>query len=156
MNSQTIDTLVRATITVEASQARAFETFVNMGAWWPLESHHIGEVQPKSTHIEPRQGGRLYEVGIDGSECDWGRVLAYEPPAFLKLDWQINADWKSDPSFHSPVEIKFIAEGPNRTRVELSHDVAAFGERAAEVRSAIGSQGGWPGLLERFAKAAKS
>jgi uncharacterized protein YndB with AHSA1/START domain len=105
--------------------------------------------------MEPREGGRWYERSADGGECDWGRVLAWEPPHRVVLSWEISADWQPDPSIDTQVEVRFHAEDERTTRVELEHrGLEAFGARADEMRGIFDSGGGWPGLLERFAGAA--
>jgi uncharacterized protein YndB with AHSA1/START domain len=144
---------VRKSIVVEASQARAFEVFTaGFDTWWPHESHHIGDQAPERVVVEDRAGGRCYEIAPDGSECQWGSVVAYEPPERIVIGWQLTADWKFDPDFLTEVEVRFIAEGESRTRVELEQrDLERYGERAGEIRSTVGGEGGWPGLLERFA-----
>ena len=145
---------VRKSITVPASPERAFEVFTaGFGAWWP-RSHHIGASALASAVIEPRAGGRWYERGDDGSECDWGRVLAFEPPKRVLLTWQITADWQHDANFVTEVEVRFIAEGDKSTRVELEHRLLdRYGARAAEMRGIFDSASGWTGLLDKFASA---
>ncbi len=102
--------------------------------------------------IEPRVGGRWFERGENGSECDWGKVLVWEPPLRLVLGWQLNADFKYDPKVVTEVEVRFIADGVNATRVELEHrNLERFGEKGEVLRQKVGSPGGWPLLLERFA-----
>ena len=114
--------------------------------------HHIGKQPARTAVIEPSVGGRWYEQGEDGSECEWGRVLVWEPPHRLVLAWQITADWQFDPSFITEVELRFIPEGTDRTRVEFEHrNLEAFGAKADSVREMIGAPGGWPGILEKFA-----
>ena len=143
---------VRVAVRVNASPERAFEAFaVEFSAWWPLATHHIAEAEAAEAVIEPRAGGRWYERGTDGSECDWGRVLAYEPPTRLALDWQLDAQWAYDPDLHTRVEITFEADGDG-TRVTLEHhDLDAFADAAGAVRSALESEGGWTGLMARYA-----
>ena len=85
---------VRKEIVVEAAAERAFRVFTDkFDRWWPRD-HHIGKAELKEAVLEPRAGGRWYEIGVDGSQCDWGKVLAYEPPRRLLLAWQLNADWQ--------------------------------------------------------------
>ncbi len=84
---------VRKALMVEASAERAFRVFTEkLGAWWPVATHHIGKVPARTVMIEPREGGRWYEQGEDGSECNWGRVLVWDPPRRLVLAWQITSD----------------------------------------------------------------
>src|SRR5260221_9873490 len=95
---------VRKSIVVRASQARAFEVFTaRFSAWWPA-SHHIGAAPYKTSVLEPQVGGRWYEIGEDGAECEWGEVLAWEPPARLILAWRIGADWKFDAALTTEAE----------------------------------------------------
>ena|SRR5579862_3192962 len=148
---------VRKVIKVNASADVAFDVFTaGMSRWWPA-SHSISPTKAalKEVVMEPRAGGRWYEIGEDGSQCDWGHVLAWEPPSRLLLAWQIDGQWRYDPNLVTEVEVRFAPEGADVTRVELEHrDIERFGDAAAAVRNAIDSSGGWGGLLESFAKAA--
>ena len=102
--------------------------------------------------IEPQAGGRWYEQGEDGSKCDWGRVLVWEPPLRLVLAWQINAQWQFDPGVTTEVEVRFIAEGAT-TRVELEHrHLERLGDRAEALRAAFDSPDGWAGVLQAYAQ----
>jgi uncharacterized protein YndB with AHSA1/START domain len=144
---------VRKSIVVKAPQARAFEVFTaRFASWWP-KSHHIGSAEMAEAIIEPRMGGRWYERGVDGSECDWGEVLAWEPPSRVVLSWRINAQFKLDASLDSAVEVRFIAENAATTRVELEHRITAVDAEA--IRAAVDSPNGWGGLLEVYGKAAE-
>jgi uncharacterized protein YndB with AHSA1/START domain len=143
---------VRKSILVNAAQAHAFDVFAKrFDAWWPRE-HHIGKPAMKEAVIEPRAGGRWYEKGEDGSECDWGRVLAWEPPNRLVLSWTVNGKFQTDETVESEVEVRFIAESERATRVELEHRIAA--EDAQTLREAVDSPRGWGSLLEIYAKKA--
>src|SRR5919204_2698522 len=120
MTEQTAELAVRRSITVEAAQDRAFEVFTEgISTWWLLESHHIGSQVPEAAVLEPRSGGRWFERAPDGSECDWGRVIEWEPPHRVLLGWHLGPDWEYDPSESraTEVEVRFIAEGPGTTRV---------------------------------------
>ena len=145
---------VRRSVTVKVSPERAFQAFVgNIGRWWP-RSHAIGGKPLVDAVLEPRAGGRWYEVSDDGSTCDWGKVLACEPPRRLLLAWQIGADWVYDPALVTEVEVLFIAEGEG-TRVELEHrNLERFGAAAPAVAEQIGSDGGWPMILGLYAESA--
>src|ERR1019366_1010761 len=104
MNLHIVPAPVRKTVTVKASQARAFEVFTaRMIRWW-LPDHRLGASPLKDVVLEPRPGGRWYEVDEDGSVCEWGRVLACEPPHRIVLTWQLNAEWKYDPDFVTELE----------------------------------------------------
>lgn len=149
------DLLVRKTITVAATPERAFRVFTEqMSSWWPLASHHIGKADAKAAVVEPFVGGRWFERGVDGSECEWGKVLVWDPPKRVVLAWQISGDWQHDPTLDTEVDVRFVAEGKG-TRVELEHrKLGAFGPRAEEMRGVFESEGGWTGLLAAFAAAA--
>ena len=155
MTRQDTGLVVRKTITVETSQERAFSVFTEgMATWWPLDTHHIGAADAATAVLEPRVGGRLFERGVDGSECDWGRVLVWEPPGRFAFVWQINAEWQPDTSVESEVEVRFVADGPSRTRVELEHrNLESFGAQAESMRETFDGSGGWTSLLQRFADA---
>ncbi|HKN30247.1 MAG TPA: SRPBCC family protein [Roseiarcus sp.] len=139
------------TMTVNASPARAFDVFTGRMIRWWRPDHHIGSSPMKELVLEPRVDGRWYEVGEDGSACDWGKVLAYEPPTRIVLAWQLNQDWKYDASFVTELEVRFVAEG-TATRVELEHrNLDRFGARADALRADLDSQEGWTGALVAFA-----
>jgi uncharacterized protein YndB with AHSA1/START domain len=142
---------VRKSILVLAERVRAFDVFTaGLGRWWPA-THSIGSSPLKEAIMEPRAGGRWFERGEDGSECDWGRVLVWEPPSRVVLAWQIDAQWRFDPNLVTEVEVTFTPEG-DATRVELEHrNIERFGDQADAARAALDSPGGWGGLLERFA-----
>jgi len=147
---------IRKTLTVEATPQHAFDTFTHsFGTWWPIGTHHIAKVAAETAVIEPRAGGRWYERGQDGSECEWGKVLVWEPPSRIVLAWQISGEWAYDAELLTEVEVRFVPEGPNRTRVELEHrGLDAYGESMGDIRDNFNSPGGWPGILEHFATAA--
>jgi uncharacterized protein YndB with AHSA1/START domain len=151
--SATLDA-VRREILVHVPQQRAFTVFTErFDAWWP-RSHHIGGADMREAVVEPREGGRWYERGVDGSECDWGRVLAWEPPSRLVLSWAITPQWgvEPDPERASEIEITFEPEGPDATRVRLEHrHLERHGDGAAQMRDAVSREGGWGGLLDLYA-----
>lgn len=151
---ETTTTAVTKTITVEASQDKAFRVFTaGFDSWWP-RSHHTGDGDLLEAVIEPSEGGRWYGKSTVGEE-EWGRVLVWDPPNRVMLDWQLNAEFKYDPAMHTTVEARFIAEGPNRTRLEFAHrDLDRYGEQADQMRSVFDSEGGWTGLLSSYASAA--
>lgn len=147
---------VRKTLTVKASQARAFEVFTDgIDRWWP-KTHGIGNAPIVQSLIEPRAGGRWITRHEDGSEVTIGRMRVWEPPSRLVFSWEINASWKPDSTIASEVEVHFIAEGPDTTRVELEHrDFEVMGAEGGEkMRHDVDN--GWPKILELFAKDAES
>jgi uncharacterized protein YndB with AHSA1/START domain len=155
MTPQVLDTFVRTRITVQAPIERAFRVFTEgIGTWWPPE-HHILRADLAEMVFEPRVGGNIYDRGVDGSECRWARVLAYEPPTRVVFSWDINTGWQieTDHERTSEIEVRFTAEGPDVTHVELEHrNLDRHGEGWEAMRDAVGSPGGWN--LERFAKVA--
>jgi uncharacterized protein YndB with AHSA1/START domain len=141
---------VRKSIRVKASQAHAFDVFTSgLGRWWPAKAT-IGSRPRKTSILEPRLGGRWYEVGEDGSQTDVGRVLTWEPPHLLMVSWDINSNWKPDTTVSSEVEIRFVADGQNATLVELEH--RNFEQMGAEAGASMRRDvdGGWPAKLEAF------
>jgi len=146
---------VRKSITVRARPEVAWRVFTEkMGTWWPLANYKIGKARAVDAVIEPRVGGRWYERGDDGSTCDWGRVLTWEPHSRLVLTWDIDANWQPDPTLNTEVEVRFIADGKD-TRVALEHRrLDRFGERRDEMRRIFDTEGDWGRLLEMFARAA--
>ncbi|MET9627024.1 SRPBCC family protein [Lentzea sp. NPDC006480] len=148
-------TEVRRSVLVNAGADHAFKVFTEkFVTWWPA-AHHIGQAELKDVVVEPKQGGRWYEVGTDGAECEWGEVLAWEPPARLLLAWHLDGDWDydPDPARASEVEITFTAEGDG-TRVELVHrNFERHFTKPERVESGVSGEGGWGGILLGFANA---
>ncbi len=155
MTVQVAGTSVRTEIMVEAPIARSFSVFTEgIDTWWPPE-HHILEAELEEMVFEPTVGGNIYDRGVDGSECRWSRVLVYEPPHRVVFSWDISLNWQieTDHEKTSEVEVRFTAEGPDRTRVTLEHrNIDRHGEGWEKMRDAVGSPGGWN--LQRFAEAA--
>jgi uncharacterized protein YndB with AHSA1/START domain len=148
---------VRKVVSVNAPPALAWRVFTEqMGTWWPLANYKIGKPNAVDAVIEPRVGGRWYERGDDGSTCNWGSVLSWEPPSRLVLSWDITADWQYDPNLKTEIEVRFIPEGRNGTRVELEHRrLDRYGARRDEMRRIFDIEGDWGRLLAMFARAAE-
>ena len=122
---------VRKSIRVNANQAHAFEVFTSgLGRW--------------------------YELSEDGSQADVGKVLVWEPPERFVISWDLNSNWKPDTTVSSEVEVRFIAQGPQATLVELEHrNFERLGaEAGASMRKDV--DGGWPGMLEHFKREAEA
>ncbi len=147
---------VRKTVTAEAPQHIAWRTFTEqMGKWWPLAMYKIGAANAVDVIIEPRSGGRWYELGDDGSSCDWGRVIAWEPVSRLVLTWDIAADWQYDAELGTEIEVNFVAEGETRTRIEFEHrKLDRYGDRRDEMRTIFDETGDWGRILAGFAQSA--
>jgi uncharacterized protein YndB with AHSA1/START domain len=154
MNTYVAVTSVKQSIVVEAPIARAFKFFTEeFGSFKPAEHNMLG-VEIAETVFEPRVGGHVYDRGTDGSECRWARVLAYEPPHRVLLSWDISPQWQieTDPEKTSEWEVRFTAETPNRTRVELEHrKLERHGAGWEGVRDGVASDQGWPLYLRRYA-----
>ena len=107
--------------------------------------------------IEPRVGGRWFERGVDGSECQWGRVAAWEPPRKVVLLWQIGANWQYHPDFETEVEVTFTEEVGGRTHLELAHrNLQRYGDATDQMRAIFDDPKGWTGTLTRFAELANT
>ena len=146
---------VRKTIRVKAPLKHAFEVFTSgLTRWWPHD-HSVGKQPIAKVLMEPRLGGRWLEISKDGTETPVATITHWEPPHRLVLLWQINAKWKPDVTMKSEVDVRFTADGPNATHVELVHH--KFETMGAEAGASLRKDvdGGWPGLIERFAKEAE-
>jgi uncharacterized protein YndB with AHSA1/START domain len=146
---------VRTQVVVDAPIARAFSVFTEEFDRVKPREHNMLGVEIAETVFEPRAGGRIYDRGVDGSECHWARVLAYEPPNRIVFSWDISPQWQieTDHAKTSEVEVLFIAETTERTRVALEHrNLDRHGEGWESERDGVGSEGGWPLYLQRFAE----
>jgi uncharacterized protein YndB with AHSA1/START domain len=155
MSTQATETSVRSSIVVEVPLERAFRVFTeDFGSFKPRE-HNILGVEIAETVFEPRVGGRIYDRGVDGSECRWARVLAYDPPERVIFSWDISPQWQVETDLEktSEVEVRFISETAERTRVELEHrNLDRHGDGWDGVRESVGGDEGWPLYLQRFAE----
>jgi uncharacterized protein YndB with AHSA1/START domain len=155
MSTQAAETSVRTSIVVEAPIDRAFSVFTEgFGSFKPPEHNMLG-VEIAETVFELRKGGHVYDRGVDGSECRWARVLAYEPPNRVVISWDISPQWQIETDLEktSEVEVRFTSEAPERTRVELEHrNLDRHGEGWEQERDGVGGEGGWPLYLQRFAE----
>jgi uncharacterized protein YndB with AHSA1/START domain len=153
-DTTTIDTPVRKSITVKAGVERAFHVFTEeFDSWWP-RSHHIGKVPMKRAIVEGKIGGRCYTEQTDGTESDWGTILAWDPPHRFVIAWQIHGDWtyRSDIAQSSEVEVRFTPEPGGMTRVDLEHrHLDRLGPSGQAMRTAVESPNGWSGLLQLYA-----
>jgi uncharacterized protein YndB with AHSA1/START domain len=147
-------TSIHHEVVVEAPIERAFSVFTKgFGSFKPPEHNMLG-VDIAETVFELREGGHVYDRGIDGSECRWARVLAYEPPNRVLISWDISPQWQIETDLEktSEVDVRFIAEAPGRTRVELEHrNLDRHGDGWEAVREGVDGDAGWPLYLHRFA-----
>lgn len=157
MTSSTTIPAVRRETTVSLPAERAFALFTEgIATWWPRDSHHIGPM-PAEAVFEPVVGGRLFSRTPEGAERDWGRVLAWEPPARVVFAWLLSPEWEfePDPARASEVEVRFTALDDGATRVELEHrGFERYARGGEEMRASVDAEGGWGLLVERFAAAA--
>jgi uncharacterized protein YndB with AHSA1/START domain len=151
------DVPVRKSITVRARPERAFQIFTQeMDSWWP-RTHHIGKSPMRRVAVEERAGGRCYTEQDDGTECDWGTVLVWDPPQRFVMAWQITHEWGYEPSLarSSEVEVTFTPVAAGGTQVDLVHRFfTRHGAGAAPMRTAVDAPNGWTGLLQLFAERA--
>jgi uncharacterized protein YndB with AHSA1/START domain len=158
MTTQAQDTSVRAQIVVDVPIERAFAVFTEGFDSIKPREHNLLAVEIAETVFEPREGGRIYDRGVDGSECQWARVLVYEPPNRVVFSWDISPQWQieSDHEKTSEVEVRFISETSERTRVDLEHrNLDRHGDGWESERDGVGGEGGWPLYLQRFAELVK-
>jgi uncharacterized protein YndB with AHSA1/START domain len=142
------------TVTVSVPVERAFAVFTaSFNTWWPHD-YHIGQADVAEIVLEPRVGGRWYERGVDGTECDWGRVLVWEPPQRLLFTWQINGQWQfdPDPDHASEIDVQFTADGPEHTTVAVEHRHLDRLVDGQSIHDTIKQGGSWPALLDSYAK----
>ena len=152
--TQAADVVVRRQIVVQAPIEQAFTTFTERFGDFKPPEHNLLSVPISETVFEPRVGGHIVDIAEDGSECRWARILAYEPHDRVVFSWDIGPDWQlvADPDNASEVEVRFVAESPERTRVELEHrHLDRHGPGWEAVRDGIATDQGWPLYLDRYA-----
>jgi uncharacterized protein YndB with AHSA1/START domain len=145
---------VRKSVTVALPPDRAFDLFARqMGRWW-LPSHSLAPSGQAQVVVEPRAGGRWYELGKGGEQCDWGEVAVWDPPGRLVLLWRLSADFAFDPALHTEVEVTFTPERGG-TRLDLEHRcLDNYGAAATRMHGTFDSPNGWGGLVAAYAAAA--
>jgi uncharacterized protein YndB with AHSA1/START domain len=154
MTTRSEATSIRTQIVVEAPHERAFAVFVEQFDKIKPRDHNMLAVDIEESVLEPREGGDIFDRGVDGSTCRWARVLAYEPPDRLVFSWDISPRWQpeADLANTSEVELRFIPESDTRTRVELEHrHLDRHGEGWEGMRQGVDSPDGWPLYLQRYA-----
>ena len=158
MSTVTDPTSVSITLTIDAPVEHCFKVFTDdFSAWWPAE-HHIGKAEMADCLMDARVGGRWYEIGVDGSECEWGSVLAWDPPRHVALSWHLNGEFEyvADPARASRVDVRFTEEDGGGTRVDFVHSqLDRHGATWEQLKAGVASPGGWPGILDRFSASAR-
>ena len=153
MTQQSATTSIRHSIVVQAPIPEAFRAFTeDFGRFKPPEHNMLG-VDIAETVFETKVGGHVFDRGVDGSICRWARVLAYEPPDRVVISWDISPNWQveTDPARTSEVEVRFHAESPTQTRVELEHrHLDRHGSGWEGVRDGVDGDQGWPLYLHRY------
>jgi uncharacterized protein YndB with AHSA1/START domain len=145
---------ITGTVTIGVPIDQAFEVFTgSINSWWPHE-YHIGQADVDEVVLQPGVGGRWFERGVDGNECDWGRVLVWEPPNRVVFTWQISGSWQfdPDPEHASEIDARFSADGPGQTTVSVEHRHFERLVGGQAISDAINGGGGWALLLDGFAK----
>jgi uncharacterized protein YndB with AHSA1/START domain len=145
---------VRRQVVVAAPIEKAFAVFTERFGDFKPPEHNLLAVAIAETRFEPQVGGHIYDRGVDGSECRWARILAYEPPSRVVFSWDIGPTWQleSDPENASEVEVTFVAEGPDRTRLDLVHrNIDRHGPGWEAVADGVSGDAGWPLYLDRYA-----
>jgi uncharacterized protein YndB with AHSA1/START domain len=154
MTQSATTTTVRRQILVNAPIGDAFRVFTERFGDFKPREHNLLRAPIAETVFEPRVGGNIYDRAVDGTECRWARILVFEPPDRVVFSWDISARWQieTDRDRTSEVEVRFYAETPERTRVELEHrNLDRHGLGWESVRDGVESQGGWPLYLQRYA-----
>jgi uncharacterized protein YndB with AHSA1/START domain len=157
MTTPTDDTTVRTQIIVNVAIDKAFDAFTTKFDQIKPREHNMLQVDIAESVLESRSGGRVYDRGVDGSECQWGRVLAYEPPARIVFTWDISPHWQIETDLNraSEVEVRFSEETPGRTRVTLEHrHLDRHGDGWQGLREGVAGDQGWPLYLTRYAEQA--
>ncbi len=144
---------IRKTVTVQVPVKEAFSFFIDkLSEWWPAEYTWSQNVL-EHIAITPRKNGRCYESGPHGFECDWGRVLEYDPPDRVVFTWQISPrrEPEPNPDKASEVEVQFKASGEAGTLVELEHrNIERHGDGAEEYFKGLNSPMGWEYMLDKY------
>lgn len=145
-------TRLQVDITVDVPVEHAFRVFTERFDEIKPREHNLLAVPIERTVLEPYPGGTVHDIGVDGSRCTWARVLVHEPPHRLVISWDITPRWQvePDPDRTSEVEIRFVAEAPERTRVTLEHRHLDRHGAGWEGFTSLDAGDGWPLYLERY------
>jgi uncharacterized protein YndB with AHSA1/START domain len=153
MTQSVTTTTVRRQILVNAPISDAFTVFTQRFGDFKPREHNLLQAAIAETVFEPRVGGTIYDRAVDGTECRWARILVFEPPNRVVFSWDISPRWQieTNPDLTSEVEVRFFAEAPERTRVELEHrNLDRHGPGWESVRDGVDNEAGWPLYLQRY------
>jgi uncharacterized protein YndB with AHSA1/START domain len=154
MTQSATTTTVRRQILVNAPISEAFKVFTERFGDFKPREHNLLRAPIAETVFEPRVGGNIYDRAVDGTECRWARILAFEPPDRVLFSWDISPRWQleTNADLTSEVEVRFFAETAERTRVELDHrNLDRHGAGWESVRDGVDNEAGWPLYLRRYA-----
>lgn len=154
MTQSTAATTVRRQILVNAPIGEAFAIFTGRFGDFKPREHNLLRAPIAETVFEPRVGGHIYDRAIDGTECRWARILVFEPPDRVVFSWDISPRWQleTNPELTSEVEVRFVVESDEQTRVELEHrHIDRHGAGWESVRDGVDNEAGWPLYLQRYA-----
>jgi uncharacterized protein YndB with AHSA1/START domain len=154
MTQSATTTTVRRQILVNAPISEAFKVFTERFGDFKPREHNLLRTPIAETVFEPRVGGNIYDRAVDGTECRWARILAFEPPDRVVFSWDISPRWQleANPDLTSEVEVRFFAETAERTRVELEHrNLDRHGTGWESVRDGVDNEAGWSLYLQRYA-----
>jgi uncharacterized protein YndB with AHSA1/START domain len=141
-------------IVVDAPIDEAFHVFTDRFGDFKPPEHNLLGAPITETVFEAKVGGHIFDRAEDGSECRWARILAYQPPSRVVFSWDISPTWQIEPNTDntSEVEVRFTAESPTRTKVELAHrHLDRHGPGWESLRDGVHGAGGWPLYLDRYA-----
>jgi len=144
---------VRLSIEVAVPLDHAFRVFTEQFDSIKPREHNLLAVDIAETVLEAKPGGRVYDQGIDGSICEWARVIEVEPPHRLVLAWLISPQWQVEERKDraSQVEVRFSAIDDRNTRVELRHHgLERHGAGWESAASSLSGEAGWPLYLKSF------
>jgi uncharacterized protein YndB with AHSA1/START domain len=154
MTQSETTTTVRRQILVNAPIGEAFKVFTERFGDFKPREHNLLHAAIAETVFEPRVGGNIYDRAVDGNECRWARILVFDPPDRVVFSWDISPRWQieTNPDLTSEVDVRFFAETPERTRVELEHrNLDRHGAGWESVRDGVDNEAGWPLYLQRYA-----
>ena len=134
------------TIVVPWTPTAAFRRWTtDIATWWPVKTHSVGQQKVKRLVFGAGVGERCYEVWHDGTEKEWGRVTAWDPPRLVRYTWYPDRTAESA----QDIEVRFEPEGEG-TRLTLTHTGwERLGKEARKARR--GYPIGWEYVIRIYA-----